>query len=174
MSMRGVPAALLFVASLPFPTEIVIFRLLECIFFRPEKWRLMNSALVRVVASFAWRTTALPFRKWKNIRPCSRLISSSRILEFIRIPDSGEVLKKMATAAGKTTSWMSVMAPDGHKLRIFFFFFFDQQTDRCVDAFAFHLWSLLLRIQSLHNKKKKNQQQKHGEKRRKLLNAARC
>ena len=66
MSMRGVPAAILFVASLPFPTEIVIFRLLECIFFRPEKWRLMNSALVRVVASFAWRTTALPFRKWKK------------------------------------------------------------------------------------------------------------
>ena len=91
-----------------------------------------------------------------------------------RIPDSGEVLKKKATAAGKATSWMSVMAPDGHKLRIFFFFFFDQQTDRCVDAFAFHLWSLLLRIQSLRNKKKKNQQQKHGEKRRKLLNAARC
>ena len=30
----------------------------------------------------------------------------------------------MATAAGKTTSWMSVMAPDGHKLRIFFLFFF--------------------------------------------------
>ena len=37
----------------------------------------------------------------------------------------------------------------------FYFFFFDQQTDRCVDAFAFHLWSLLLRIQSLHNNKKK-------------------
>ena len=45
-------------------------------------------------------------------------------------------------------------------------FFFDQQTDRCVDAFAFHLWSLLLRIQSLRNKKKRTNSrntEKRGE-----------
>ena len=170
MSMRGVPAAILFVASLPFPTEIVIFRLLECIFFRPEKWRLMNSALVRVVASFAWRTTALPFRKWKkysSLQPSHLKFTDLGVHpdSGFRIPDSGEVLKKKATAAGKATSWMSVMAPDGHKLRIFVFFFY-QQTDRCVDAFAFHLWSLLLRIQSVRNKKKRTNSrntEKRGE-----------
>ena len=147
----------MFVASLPFPTEIVIFRLLECIFFSAGKMA-ANEQRPRACCRFicmADDSVAIPqMEKIFVLAAVLSQVHGSWSSSGFRIPDSGEDLKKKATAAGKTTSWMSVMAPDGHKLRIFVFFF-DQQTDRCVDAFAFHLWSLLLRIQSLHNNKKK-------------------